>query len=385
MRTPLITLSLVALCLAMGSSLSGELSLIGVAYAQSPDEIERAKERFSTGKKRFDEQRFDEAAAIFLEAYNLSKRPGLLYYVAQSYERADALLEAQRYYKRYLDEMPDAPNAEEVVESILSIQQRISEELGRVDVETVVEGREVFVGGQDEPFCVTPCAVILKPGTHTLSVRTPGEAPIERPFTLRAGQRERWEAKLAQAPRGTLLVRTDAKGATLRVADKTHALPLEAPLILPVGAQSLELRDAKGALRWRGEQRIEADQLAQLMVPILSEGDAGAVGWRRVGAYTLLSAGAGVLIGGLLMGSQASASHDALEAQQRRGAIDPDLVSRGQSQQTTANALFATSGLLLAAGAGVLTWDLLDGTSADDEVAPPSEPEPAPNPDDDLL
>ena len=39
MRTPLIALSLVALCLTMSGSLTGELSLFSAAYAQSPDEI----------------------------------------------------------------------------------------------------------------------------------------------------------------------------------------------------------------------------------------------------------------------------------------------------------------------------------------------------------
>src|SRR5690554_1994770 len=166
----------------------GAASTMGPApvFAQSADEIEQAKQHFFDGQKAYQDEDFDAAAESFLAAYELSERAELLYNVGKSYWMAENLLEAQDYLQRYINVMPEANNAEEVIEAIIEIQQELATQMATVQVTASQPKLEVFVADEDTARCKIPCAVSLMPGEHTLSVRPPGAEVLKRKITLKA-------------------------------------------------------------------------------------------------------------------------------------------------------------------------------------------------------
>ncbi len=78
---------------------------------------EAAKELYLSGERHYAAGRYEDAASDFLQAYELSKRPDLLFNVANAYERISDYESAAGYLEAYL-ETPDASNQ-------VSVRQRI--------------------------------------------------------------------------------------------------------------------------------------------------------------------------------------------------------------------------------------------------------------------
>lgn len=85
------------------------------AMAQSDDE--KAREAYYTGDNHYAAGRYEEALKYFEKAYKLSKRPQLLYNIANAYERMGEYEAAAGYLRRYLK----SPEAEDVS----SVRERI--------------------------------------------------------------------------------------------------------------------------------------------------------------------------------------------------------------------------------------------------------------------
>lgn len=345
-----------------------------------------AKKRFAEGKSLFDAGKFGEAARVFYEAYELSGKPELLYNVAQAYRQAGELIEAQRYYKRYLDELPDAPNAEEVLENIIQLQQEIAKAFARIQVDSGdEEGKGVFVDAEAEARCQTPCTLVLTPGEHKVRVADRGPA---RALKVKAGDSRPESFAQAPIPRGKVQLSADMPGAIARINGKDHALPMAAPVELEAKRWPVEV--SAGEARWRGVLDVQDGQTLNLLIGLDQERPAEGTSVKRVGAYTLGGAGVALLLGGVFMGVQAGDTYDLLDAQRSRGAVEGALIDQGSSQQFIANTLLVSGAVALLGGAGLFVWDVMD--DADEEVAapseepePPAKPAPKPPSGDDLL
>lgn len=98
-----------------GAAVTVFLLLAGGAGTVRGDEATaQAKAHYETGKAHFDANRFEEAMADFTEAYNLTAEPNLLFNLAACAERMGEKERAIAYYNLYLDEVPDAPDADVV-------------------------------------------------------------------------------------------------------------------------------------------------------------------------------------------------------------------------------------------------------------------------------
>src|SRR5258705_11156187 len=83
------------------------------ARAQDKDAVtEIARRRFQEGVKFFDQKRYDEARAAFLQAYALRHHPAVLLNLAQSEIRSGHPLEGARHLAAYLREGSTASAAE---------------------------------------------------------------------------------------------------------------------------------------------------------------------------------------------------------------------------------------------------------------------------------
>lgn len=82
-----------------------------------PTEEERAKEMFKEGNAHYAAGRYEEAAVLFQQAYDLSQRPLLLFNLANVYERMANYDAAAAALRRYL-ETPD-------VHDVVSVRERL--------------------------------------------------------------------------------------------------------------------------------------------------------------------------------------------------------------------------------------------------------------------
>src|SRR5258706_16471809 len=112
------------------------------AAAQEKDAVtEMAKHRFQEGVKFFDQKRYEEARAAFLQAYALKHHPAVLLNLAQCEIRSGHNLEAARHFAAFLHQSPDASPAQraEAEKGLASPRSQ----LGRIQV-SAASGADVL-------------------------------------------------------------------------------------------------------------------------------------------------------------------------------------------------------------------------------------------------
>src|SRR5258708_8988783 len=117
-----------------------------VAIAQEKDAVtEMARRRFQEGVKFFDQKRYEEARAAFLQAYALKRHPAVLLNLAQSEARSGHPAEAARHFATYLRESPNPPANERAdAEKGLATART---KLGRIHI-AAPSGAEVVLDGE---------------------------------------------------------------------------------------------------------------------------------------------------------------------------------------------------------------------------------------------
>jgi tetratricopeptide (TPR) repeat protein len=93
------------------------MSFLGVAATATGNESEippEAKQMYEEGKARFDAGAYEEAIVAFTKAYNATGEPNLLFNLAACAERLGDAERAIAYYRVYLEEVPDAEDADAV-------------------------------------------------------------------------------------------------------------------------------------------------------------------------------------------------------------------------------------------------------------------------------
>src|SRR5258706_8536638 len=144
------------------------------AGAQERDTVtEMARRRFQEGVKFFDQKRYEEARAAFLQAYALKHHPAVLLNLAQSENRGGHPLEAARHFSAYLRESTSSPASERAdAEKGLAAART---KLGRIHL-TVTSRAEVLVDGESVGTAPFAEAVDAAPGTHLLEAKLGGKS-----------------------------------------------------------------------------------------------------------------------------------------------------------------------------------------------------------------
>ncbi len=89
---------------------------------------EQARSLYLAGKSYFDREEYASALEQFARAYELSRHPELLLNAGIAAERAGYLPDAMRYYRRYLDQAPEATQRRELEKRLEGLEQRLSRE-----------------------------------------------------------------------------------------------------------------------------------------------------------------------------------------------------------------------------------------------------------------
>jgi len=88
---------------------------------------DEVKLHYQRATRAYDLQKYLEAIDEYQKAYEISGDPPMLYNIAQAYRLADQPTEAVRYYRRFLQRMPNARNRDDVERKIAD-QEKIAEE-----------------------------------------------------------------------------------------------------------------------------------------------------------------------------------------------------------------------------------------------------------------
>lgn len=358
--------------LAMMVCFSVALSTITVgvvpdALAQDRRDVEKAKKAFKEGREFYNDEEYEKAAELFLEAHEFSGRSELYYNIGQAYRNAEKLVQAEKYFQLYLAEMPDAPNSEDVVNLIIEIQQQIAASLATIKVSSEPEGSVmIYIDGEKEARCETPCDIQVQAGTHQIVGRNNRGQETSSQVSVEASQK--LNLNLVFKQEGRLMLISDA-GGRVRIANRVDtALPLTEPISLEPGTYEVNVSSSEAT--WTGDVEVQADETLQVMVPMQQLEEAGGTSLLQALSYGLWGVGGALVIGGAFMGMQAQDTLDNLEAQRGNGfGIDPAIVEQGRSQQSTANTLYIAGGAAIGVGVGLFVWDALSGAD-EPEVAP---------------
>jgi tetratricopeptide (TPR) repeat protein len=98
----------------------------GGAHAQEDNLDAEARANFEAGRIAFSAARFADALPYFERAYELSRRPELLYNVGMCHDRLGHDAEALEALEAYLAELPEAENRTEVEQRIATARARVT-------------------------------------------------------------------------------------------------------------------------------------------------------------------------------------------------------------------------------------------------------------------
>jgi tetratricopeptide (TPR) repeat protein len=149
---------------------------------------EMARQRFQEGVKLYDQGRFEEARAAFLQAYALKKHPAVLLNLAQSELRSNHPVDAARHFSQYLRENPNANAAESKAaqEGLSAARTRTA----RLDIRVNIQGADIVVDDELLGRSPLPEPVDTLGGARKVEVKMPGYKPVVVTTNARVGKTE---------------------------------------------------------------------------------------------------------------------------------------------------------------------------------------------------
>ena len=170
---------------------------------------------------------------------------------------------------------------------------------GTLNVTTNPAGAQLFVDGVERG--VTPLTVSLKPGPHSLELRS-GGAPRLMPVTIVAGAQSSQYIELpaTASTGGELRVRTEPAGARVSVDGVARGVAPVTVADLPPGEHTVLLESDLGSIKQI--VTIEAGNTASLMVPMAAPEGAPVSGWVAVSSPAVVQ----LFEGGRLLGTSQS-------------------------------------------------------------------------------
>lgn len=161
-----------ACAFALLVTLSPAIFPAGTAFADDAL-TEMARQRFQEGVTFFDQKKYEQARAAFLQAYALKRHPAVLLNLAQSELRANRPADAARNFARYLEQNPDSTSLErqEAERGLAEARAKA----GRVRIVVNAEGADIFVN--DELVGKAPLSepVDIAVGEHRVEARLGAE------------------------------------------------------------------------------------------------------------------------------------------------------------------------------------------------------------------
>jgi hypothetical protein len=171
---------------------------------------------YKQATKLYNEGRYGQAIKKFKRAYQIVKKPVLLFNIASSYERMGKFKLAVDYYRKYLTVCPEQEK-NQTRAKIDNITNRSSE----LRVITSPTGAKVWINGKEQSQR-TPASFSVSAGKVTLRVHKKGYESARRIFKAAYGKPIFHSINLKRLPpRATLKVKADVPGAEVLVDGKS--------------------------------------------------------------------------------------------------------------------------------------------------------------------
>lgn len=218
------------------------------------DDDAQSRAYFETGAKAYEKGDYLNAIRAFEQAYALTKRPGLVFSIAQSYKRQYAidsnpanLRKSLEYYRRFLAEDKNGKRRGDATQSIMEIEAVISRlpadaqatasqpaempQPTQISITTQVDEATISVDGGPAQ-ALEPIEV--KPGKRKFVVQAPGYFPEEREIIAREKQMTVLDVQLRPMPAKVSI--TGRVGSTVTIDGSPRGtLPLLGPLDVDAG------------------------------------------------------------------------------------------------------------------------------------------------------
>jgi hypothetical protein len=184
--------------------------------AHADDAKQKAHEAFSRAIEAEKARDWKTAIDEFQAAYDILPSADVLYNIAVDHERLEELRDAATYYRRYLDDKPDAEDRDKVEKQIEKLKARA----GEVSLDSDPEGAEVRVDGQ--LIGTTPMSTKLA-GAHHLTIGNQA-----KDVTVEFGEAQK-VAVTESVETGTLTVHSNVDGAQVTIdGNDAGVTPLDA-------------------------------------------------------------------------------------------------------------------------------------------------------------
>jgi tetratricopeptide (TPR) repeat protein len=143
---------------------------LSVARAQgatiTTEQKQEMKLHYERAQRAFDIAKYADAIDEYAKVYEIGGNPAMLFNIAQAHRLNNQLPEASRFYRRYLQRAPNAPNRADV-------EQKIAE------IEKIIER-----GGDGRGAAAAPIAATPAPAAAPLSAAPPATTSAPAPVVL---------------------------------------------------------------------------------------------------------------------------------------------------------------------------------------------------------
>ena len=313
-------------------------ALLCAATPAAADDDAQSRAYFETGAKAYEKGDYPNAIRAFEQAYALTKRPGLVFSIAQSYKRQYAidsnpanLRKALDYYRRFLAEDKNGKRRGDATQSIMEIEAIIGRlpaeaqagtaqpvempQPTQISVTTQVDDATISVdGGPPQPLG----PIEVKPGKRKVVLQAPGYFPEEREIPATDKQMTAIDVQLRPMPAKVTI--TGRVGSTVSIDGSPRGtLPLLGPLDVDAGERMITVSQ-NGFVSYSREYNLGRGKEIAVKADLSRTR-------QRIGSYVLFGTGVLIAGSGVLMAATVGGIQDAGvkvdDARKAKGTLDP--------------------------------------------------------------
>ena len=182
----------------------------------------RARALYDQGAQAYNESRYYQAAACFLDAYRVYPTPQLLFNVAKAYDKLSVPSSALAFYRDYLRQLPDAPDAVDVGNRVHELETTLAQR-GVQQLSVFTNPPRALLAVDDMAVGITPWTGETWPGEHRLTVTLHGHKALTTLVTVDALRTQDFSFDLEPTgPSGT--VKPGASAAAFRSSTQVSTL-----------------------------------------------------------------------------------------------------------------------------------------------------------------
>ena len=339
-----------------------------MAFAQASD-YEDAKRQAAEAFKGGD---FDTAARLFRQAFDFSPRGNLLFNVGFCYEKAGNRLEAIKYYKRFLDAVPNSPRRSDVQDKITDLSKGLDSRYRQVIVTTEPPGAYIYLNERSSGAVgKSPVQIPLLPGKHKVIAHHKDFEPEERDITVGSDAETKVDIVLLPSEEfADVKFMVSERGVDVMVdRRRVGKSPIVGVKRIRQGKHQV-IAMKQGFENWNRTITVQGGKGQTIDIQMLAEGvvESGVDDEStpsKVWPWVTMGVGTAILAGGTVTGLMASGLYNKLdEKKQLSEPIAQSDIDTGNRLVLMTNVMF---GLGTAVVAGGLTWYFMEPAPVDSE------------------